>query len=131
MTNRFPFEVVMIWADGCTETYRYETAAKAWNAGRVVAATENELENFYVRPAIVKENTMIFEVRAYWIRNDWSAGVLDKKCSEGPHEITEEAAAMYMNLIEANGGKRHETATQIFYDKRVDSNTVIEYIFYK
>lgn len=55
----------------------------------------------------------------------------DEECCVPAHDITDEEAKKYMELLPLIGCRRHETKTQIFYDKHVDSNHVEEYIFWK
>ena len=74
---------------------------------------------------------MKFEIRRYYSRGYNYCAILDKEISVPCREITEEEAKQYMGFLESAGLRRHETKTQIFFDKKVDSAHSEEYIFYK
>lgn len=72
-----------------------------------------------------------YEIRSYYENRVGGIGHLDKECSVPVSETTEELAAQYQQLLEGCGYRRHETSTQVFYDKRTDARHCEEVIFYK
>ena len=74
---------------------------------------------------------MNFEIRAFYTRGVGYVSKLDEECSTPVQEISDNLAKMMFDVCEAQGMRRHETDTQIFYDNIIDSNHTTEYIFYK
>ena len=74
---------------------------------------------------------MKYEYRAYYQNTRTGIAHIDEENSIPAREFTESDAAMFMKLCEEMGCARHETPTQIFYDKRMDCTHSVEHIFYK
>ena len=69
---------------------------------------------------------MKVETRKYW------KSIYVKQDSTPVHEIPDEEVEQYFNLlVNCLGYKRHETDTQIFFDRRLNCNESEEIIFYK
>ena len=74
---------------------------------------------------------MMYEVRYLYYRSRACIAKLDPELSVPKCEISDDKANAYMALLTDMGYKRHETATQIFFDHTIDCNHSEEYIFYK
>ena len=74
---------------------------------------------------------MTLEVIVSYSRGNAFVYKKDVERSVPEKPISETEAQQFMKLLEMRGLKRHETATQIFYDLREDATHVTEYLFRK
>lgn len=74
---------------------------------------------------------MLTETRRYFKWSRTGSGVLDKAGSIPKREVPDKMANEMMKLLAYADYKRHETPTQIFFDKVWNCHESEEVIFYK